>query len=193
MLVGPNGAGKSTYYERVIAPVLGAPFVNADLIARARWPRTYASKGYEAGRLAAMTRERLVAARASFVAETVFSHPSKLELIRSARAAGYIVWVSFVGVATADLTVARVGQRIREGGHPVPPEKIRSRYANLRANVLASVTRVDRMTVIDNSTQGRALRDVLLFERGERVWQAKSLPGWVRDMFADWVEPCASR
>ena len=39
LLVGPNGAGKTTLFERVIAPDRpGLPFVNADRIARDRFP-----------------------------------------------------------------------------------------------------------------------------------------------------------
>lgn len=133
--------------------------------------------------MAAKTREGLITARKSFVAETVFSHPSKLTLIKQARAAGYVVWITFVCVSTPELSVARVGQRIREGGHPVPPDKIRSRYENLRANVLASINLVDRLAVVDNSQKGYALRDVLLIERGEIIWRNKTRSGWVDEMF----------
>lgn len=188
LLVGPNGGGKSTYYQRVVATHVRAPFVNADLIARGRWPRTYRRHAYEAARLAEATRLALLRARSSLVAETVFSHPSKLDLVKTAKAAGYTVWVTYVGLGSPDLAVARVGQRLREGGHPVPPDKVRSRYANLQANVRASVALADRLAVVDNSEKGRALRDVLLFERGELAWRARDLPEWAAEQFADWLE-----
>jgi len=60
--------------------------------------------------------------------ETVFSHPSKLELIEAARTAGFTVIVMHVDVDTPDLSVARVGARLEEGGHIVPEDKIRARY-----------------------------------------------------------------
>lgn len=187
LLVGPNGAGKSTYYERVVASRLRVPFVNADDIARGHWPGAYNAHVHEAAQLAAATRDKLLAARHSFVAESVFSHPSKLALIRSAKARDYVVWISFINVATPELSVARVGQRIREAGHPVPPEKIRSRYRNLQDNVLQSIPLVDRLSVIDNSEQGRALRDVLLFEQGAMAWQAGGLPLWARKLFVAYL------
>ena len=38
VIAGPNGAGKTTLYERVIYPGRpGLPFVNADVIAAARF------------------------------------------------------------------------------------------------------------------------------------------------------------
>ncbi len=41
--------------------------------------------------LAAGTRTKLIELGESFIAETVFSHPSKLELLDAADAAGYTV------------------------------------------------------------------------------------------------------
>ena len=39
LVVGPNGAGKSTFVELILAPLLGGSvFVNADEIAKQRWP-----------------------------------------------------------------------------------------------------------------------------------------------------------
>src|SRR5882672_5897919 len=85
LVVGPNGAGKSTFVELTLAPLLpGSAFVNADEIAKQRWPKDPASHAYQAARVAAETRAKLIELGASFIAETVFSHPSKLELIHFA-------------------------------------------------------------------------------------------------------------
>ncbi len=58
----------------------------------------------------------------------MFSHPSKLDLITEAKGLGYRVMTFHISVAHADLSVARVTERVKEGGHPVPEEKIRNRY-----------------------------------------------------------------
>ncbi len=188
LIVGPNGAGKSTYQQRVIAPHLKLPFVNADLIARARWGDAHTRHAYDAARMAEATRQRLIGVRASFVAETVFSHPAKLALVDQARDAGYIVWMSYINVALPALSVARVGARVREGGHPVASDKVRSRYAKLQANVQASVARVDRLMVVDNTASDRALRDIMLFESGRLVWAAAGPPAWAAALFASYLE-----
>lgn len=59
LLVGPNGAGKSTYYARRIHPILDAPLVNADLIARGRWPDAPAEHAWDALREADAVRAAL--------------------------------------------------------------------------------------------------------------------------------------
>jgi predicted ABC-type ATPase len=52
LVVGPNGAGKSTFVELTLAPLLpGSAFVNADEIAKQRWPDDPASHAYQAARV----------------------------------------------------------------------------------------------------------------------------------------------
>jgi predicted ABC-type ATPase len=151
LVVGPNGAGKSTFVELTLAPLLpGSPFVNADEIARQRWPDDAASHAYQAARVAAETRARLIQLGVSFIAETVFSHPSKLELIDAARAADYTV-VLHVLLIPEDLAAERVRHRVSAGGHDVPENKIRERYQRLWALVAAAITRCYSATVYDNS------------------------------------------
>jgi ABC-type branched-subunit amino acid transport system ATPase component len=88
LVVGPNGAGMSTFVELTLAPLLrGSVFVNADEIAKQRWPEDPQSHAYDAAKIAAETRSTLVERRVSFIAETVFSHPSKLDLVAAAKAA----------------------------------------------------------------------------------------------------------
>lgn len=124
LVVGPNGAGKSTFVELTLAPLLtGSAFVNADEIAKRRWPHAPAEHSYEAARIASDTRLKLIELGESFIAETVFSHPSKLQLIDTAQAAGYTV-VMHVVMIPEDLAVLRVQHRVRAGGHHVPEEKI---------------------------------------------------------------------
>ncbi|WAC90685.1 AAA family ATPase [Mycobacterium sp. Aquia_213] len=151
LVVGPNGAGKSTFVEFTLAPLLPTSvFVNADEIARQRWPADAAAHSYEAARIAAGTRARLIELRRSFIAETVFSHPSKLELIDSAHAASYTV-VLHVLLIPEKLAVERVKHRVAAGGHDVPEAKIRQRYQRLWPLVVTAVARCDSATVYDNS------------------------------------------
>jgi predicted ABC-type ATPase len=151
LVVGPNGAGKSTFVELTLAPLLpGSVFVNADDIARQRWPKDAASHAYQAAKVAAETRARLIELGRSFIAETVFSHPSKLELIDAADAAGYTI-VLHVLLIPEELAVQRVRHRVSAGGHRVPEDKIRQRFQRLWPLVAEAITRCGRATVYDNS------------------------------------------
>ncbi|HEY7050863.1 MAG TPA: AAA family ATPase [Mycobacterium sp.] len=176
LVVGPNGAGKSTFVALTLAPLLpGSAFVNADEIARRRWPEDPEGHAYEAAKTAAETRSRLIALRRPFIAETVFSHPSKLALVRDARAAGYTV-VTHVLLIPEDLAVARVEHRVRAGGHAVPETKIRERHRRLWALVAEAIAQSDTATVYDNS-QFTGPRIVAQISGGDIVGAA-AWPAW---------------
>lgn len=176
LLAGPNGAGKSTLAERVLIPVLGLEFVNADVLAAARWPGDEAAHAYDASRLAARRREQLLAARRSFVTETVFSHASKVELVRAAVARGYLVHLHVV-LVPVELSVARVADRVRRGGHAVPEDKIRQRHDRLWELVGEAAKEADRVTFYDNSSASRPFREVARLDRGRLVGTA-AWPTW---------------
>ncbi len=179
LVVGCNGAGKSTFIELTLAPLLpGSPVVNADEIARHRWPGAALEHAYEAARIAADTRAKLVALGESFIAETVFSHPSKLDLIDAAHAAGYTVALHVV-LIPEELAVERVRHRVQAGGHHVPENKIRQRYQRLWHLVAVAATRADTTVFYDNSAR-RGPRIVARmnagFPMGSPAW-----PDWTPD------------
>ena len=129
LLAGPNGAGKSTLYRALVLQGLisaEAEFVNADLYEQAALghiadpeARSNAAREWADARRAALLKEGR-----SFVSETVFSHPSKIDLIEHARAAGFIVHLLVVAIDDPRRLVARVRQRVGEGGHDVPAKRI---------------------------------------------------------------------
>jgi predicted ABC-type ATPase len=168
LVAGPNGAGKTTLASRVIAPVTHLPFINADVIAAQRWPQAQAEHAYDASRVAAEQRKELIAARTSFITETVFSHPSKLSLIRDAQDAGFLVTLHVLLVPEG-LTVARVADRVRRGGHTVPEDKVRERYRRLWTLVVQARTLAERTYVYDNSSAATPLRLNASYVRGELV------------------------
>lgn len=184
LLAGPNGAGKSTLYETRVAPAFAGLFINADIIQRDELQDLSMEASYQAARIAEAQREELLEAGRSFATETVFSHPSKLEVIDAARAQGYLVVVMHVGVDSPDLSVERVRFRTREGGHDVPEEKIRARYERGRPLIREAVLRADRGMVFDNSRLNTAPRQLLVFARGRLVKAAPVLPEWVLTGYA---------
>lgn len=151
LIAGPNGAGKTTLFELVIAAERpGLPFVNADRIAAERFPGRESEHAYAAATIAARTRQALIEARIDFCTETVFSHPSKLDLVRQAAAAGYDV-VLHVVMIPRELSALRVAARARGGGHDVPLEKLDGRYDRLWPLVADSVRSCHRAIFYDNA------------------------------------------
>ena len=150
--MGPNGSGKSTFVQEILAPQRpGVLFVNADLIADELWPEDPESHAYDAAEIAEATRSALIRESKEFIAESVFSHPSKVELVDEALSAGYFVALHVL-MLPEDLAVARVAHRVNRGGHGVPVNKIRERYQRLWANVVVAAERANSAAFWDNST-----------------------------------------
>lgn len=183
VLAGPNGSGKSSFVRDVLQPATGLPFVNADEIAAERWPGHEAEHAYDASAAAAASRRALLAARTSFITETVFSHPSKVDLVEQALKDGYIV-VLHVMLVPAEVAVKRVEQRVLMGGHSVPPEKIRARYERLWLLIAQARTHAHRTFFYDNSNAASPFEQVAVYERGQRVGRA-SWPVWASADLSD--------
>jgi predicted ABC-type ATPase len=176
LVVGPNGAGKSTFIALTLAPLLPrSSVVNADEIARQRWPEDPASHAYDAAQVAADTRAKLIELGRSFIAETVFSHPSKLDLIHTAHRAGFTV-VVHVLLIPENLAVERVRHRVQTGGHDVPEDKIRQRHRRLWVPVADAIASSDIGTVYDN-TRLRGPRIIAQLSGGETIG-SPDWPAW---------------
>jgi len=104
-------------------------FINADLIAAGLSPFAPGAVLVRASRL--MLEEIHACARRgeSFAFETTLSGLGYRPLIWKWQKMGYRVYLYFLSLADADIAVARVGERVRQGGHGIPEDIIRRHYA----------------------------------------------------------------
>lgn len=189
LLTGPNGAGKSTFFEHVVKPLMDkfdGQFINADEIEKELWPNG-GGDSYRAARAAARLRAAHIVDGKSFAAETVFSHPSKLDELQSAVDAGFLTHVVFVGVKNADISVARVASRVEHGGHNVPEDKIRERYVRNQQILLQAIPIAHRVDVFDNSIAGANHQKMLVFKQGKLFERRQILPAWIETLFAEYL------
>ena len=129
VIAGPNGAGKTTFARRYLKREGDRRrFVNGDDIAAKLRPDDPAAVAQKAGRLALREMEAHVARGEDFATETTLSGRAYAKRIRRWRAAGYRVAIIYLRVLSADHSVARVAQRVREGGHHIPEPVIRRRF-----------------------------------------------------------------
>ena len=87
-----------------------------------------------------------------------------LRHIEDWRRAGYHISLFFLSLPNVDLAVARVAQRVRQGGHDIPEPVIRRRFtAGLKNFEKHYRAAVDAWAVYDNSGD-----EPVLLEWGER-------------------------
>ncbi len=121
IIAGPNGAGKTTFAEEFLPKEAGCPtFVNADLIAAGLAPFQPERAAFRAGRLMLEEIYNHVLKGESFAFETTLSGRGYVGLIPGWQAGGYIIKLFFLRLASPELAIARVRQRVREGGHNIP-------------------------------------------------------------------------
>ena len=160
VIAGPNGVGKTTFADRYLPDTVRQfEFVNADLIARGLSPYDPDSVAMEAGRIALKRIRDLIAARQSFTWETTLSGRSATVWLADARRAGYLVKAYFLWVRNVELTLARIQERVIEGGHDIPVEVARRRFFKTVQNLFAVYRALfDSWKLIENDgTQPRLI------------------------------------
>jgi len=97
----------------------------------------------------------------------------------------------FCGLASPELHIARVRERVAMGGHDIPEAKIRERYPAALENLIALMPYLAWLQVYDNSAQvdvGQAIPDPVLvaeMESGRLVWPVdvaslRTTPDWAK-------------
>ncbi|MBD2186353.1 zeta toxin family protein [Aerosakkonema funiforme] len=129
VIAGPNGAGKSTVAPILLQETLGVnEFVNADAIAQGLSAFAPEAVAFQAGRIMLERLQQLANQRANFAFETTLASRTFAPWIANLRQAGYVFYLLFLWLPSPEVAIARVQQRVREGGHNVPEETIRRRY-----------------------------------------------------------------
>jgi predicted ABC-type ATPase len=130
VIAGPNGAGKTTFASEFLPDFVKCrEFLNADLIAAGLSPFAPEAQNVRSGRLLLERIRELAGERVDFGFETTLSGRTYVKRLTDMRASGFRVVLFFLWLPNVDMAVARVRKRVAEGGHGVPLEDIRRRYA----------------------------------------------------------------
>jgi len=145
IIAGPNGSGKTTFY-RSCRVLQSLKFINADIIAKEKYGNKIdSSASKDAQRIAQEEIQKAFKRGESFCFETVFSHESKIDLIKEAQSKGYRVSLIIIDAINEKANVSRVKRRVEQGGHNVPEDKILSRIPRTRENLKEAIKIVDNV------------------------------------------------
>ena len=130
IIAGPNGAGKTTFAREFLPAEAHCPmFINADLIAAGLSPFSPDAEAMKAARLMLEAMDEYTTKGESFAFETTLSGRGYANRIHQWQRAGYRVSLYFLSLTSPELAIARVAERVRQGGHDVPEAIIRRRFA----------------------------------------------------------------
>ena len=140
--------------------------------------------------IADFLRKKLLKEKRKFSFETVFSHHSKLDIMREAAKAGYKVYLYFVSTESPEINKFRVLARKRQGGHDVDADKIVSRYYRSLDFLFEACQLAYQAFFFDNSVDGC---DSVMFahfkiQKEKKKWDPvnkKLVPGWFKKYYSD--------
>lgn len=157
----PFGVAFTT--EEIRAWFTASPFLQANNLAEAASVlecregaihfRGLGMNAYYASVLSDALRRKLLAGSLSFSFETVMSSPDKIELLRDAQNQGFRTYLYYVATERPSINIERVRNRVAEGGHDVPEDKIISRYHRSLALVREAIRHTNRAFFFDTSEQ----------------------------------------
>lgn len=190
VLAGTNGAGKSSIWGAMLIEQ-GAEYFNPDESAkriRAANPELTQEEAQSAawheGR---RSLERAIAERLDCAFETTLGGNTIPALLEMALSAGIEIRIWYVGLASAELHIARVRARVALGGHDIPEAKIRHRYVRSIENLIRLLPRLTELRVFDNSHEadphtGAAPQPRLIVHMAKRkivsICDPESIPAW---------------
>jgi predicted ABC-type ATPase len=188
IILGPSGAGKST----ISARVSDTPFFDRDKALQKLSGGQSRGFSQEVQQLAANDQKDFIArhleAKTNYGLQRTFHLPSHLSVIDEPRACGFKITAYFVCAGDAETHVQRASQRLKEGGHDVPANEVKTIYTTSLRNMprlfeAASEGRIDNVYLIDNSSP-KSPRRTLSMEDGEVLNIADRMPEWAHAALA---------
>ena len=156
VLAGTNGAGKSSIAGAMLLEQ-GVAYFNPDQAAaqiREENPHLSLTEAQSiAWREGLRLLQRAIAERLDYAFETTLGGKTIAKLLEGAVTSGVEVRVWYVGLDSPERHIARVGARLKRGGHDIPEQKIRERFARSILNLMRLMPRLTELRVYDNSVE----------------------------------------
>ena len=125
---GPNGAGKTTYAREFLPAANVMEFLNVDLMAAGLSPLQPNTMAVRSARLLLARWKELLHLRRDFAFESTLSGRTYATMLREARSIGYKVRLCYLWLPDISMSMRRVRQRVRKGGHDVREVDLRRRF-----------------------------------------------------------------
>lgn len=153
IIAGSNGSGKTTFAKMFLPDYVKCPnFVNADLIAQGLAPFKPRAAAIKAGKLVLQQIHEYAERGVDFAFETTLSGRSYLSLLSELKAKDYALHLFFLWIPSPELAIARIKDRVQEGGHYVPVEDVRRRFVRGLCNFFSFYEPLlDSWMLFDNS------------------------------------------
>ena len=133
IVAGPNGSGKTTFAKAYLE-TYAYEYVNADDIAFHLNPEQPEKVRIQTGRMFFKKLSAQIEQEKEILIETTLSGQGFQRIIKHLKQTGYTITIIFIFLENPDVCIARVEQRVRNGGHDVPQPDIIRRFHRSKEN-----------------------------------------------------------
>ncbi|CAC9537013.1 hypothetical protein [uncultured Gammaproteobacteria bacterium] len=151
IIAGVNGSGKTTFaldYFKNSQTI----FINADLIATGLSPHNPDVSQFVAGKLMVQKIKESIKNKVDFAVETTLASKNYLKIIKQLKQDNWQINMIYLYLPSVDLSIDRVAERVKNGGHNIKLEDIKRRYdrsINYLINDYSAL--IDDIICLDNS------------------------------------------
>ena len=146
LIAGVNGTGKSSF--RGVLEGQGVPLghiVDPDLIAKQN-----SFNEISAGKQAVREIQNCLKNSETVTQETTLSSHQVRKTIMKAKVQGYRITMYYIGLNTKYESIYRIANRVRKGGHDIPPDDVIRRFAHRFEALGRIVPLCDKVVFYDN-------------------------------------------
>lgn len=185
LIAGINGAGKSTLVNQLRREkIIDATYYNPDAVTT--WLRDRPENRdlsldevnkQAADKLMEFLLITLETTDGSICIETVLSTDKYHAVIQTAQAHNRKFGFVYIGLMSAEQAIERVRERVATGGHDVPEDKVRKRWAGSLQQLPWFIARADKMMIFSNAQTDRNPLLVAFGDKDAITWRnKKALP-----------------
>lgn len=115
----------------------------------------------------------------NFTQETTLSGVRTLKTIQKARELNYFIHLYYVGISSSAESISRIANRVLKGGHDIPPEDVKRRYAKRFDDLIKILPYCNEAVFFDNEN---GFIEKAEYRNGTLITKGEKIPEWIKEL-----------
>ena len=115
----------------------------------------------------------------NFTQETTLSGVRTLKTIQKAREFNYFIRLYYVGISSSAESISRIANRVLKGGHNIPPEDVKRRYAKRFDDLIKILPYCNEAVFFDNEN---GFIEKAEYRNGTLITKGEKIPEWIKEL-----------
>ena len=115
----------------------------------------------------------------NFTQETTLSGVRTLKTIQKARELNYFIRLYYVGISSSAESISRIANRVLKGGHNIPPEDVKRRYAKRFDDLIKILPYCNEAVFFDKEN---GFIEKAEYRNGTLITKGEKIPEWIKEL-----------